>query len=86
MRRLHYATVTTDAHAVVVTTWQEAKAKGSRQYVDHYRMAIDGRTLDEGTLELENRPIPCSAWDSCPNPDHKHNRPHLDDQADQAKT
>jgi hypothetical protein len=64
MRRLKYATVTTPDHAVVVTTWQEPRAKGSRQYADHYRFAIDGRILDEGTLDLDDQATPRA-------PDHR---------------
>ena len=53
MKKLQYATVATEAHSVVVSTWQEPAGKGSRRYVDHYRMTVDGRVLDEGTLDDE---------------------------------
>lgn len=44
MKNLHYATVITEAHAVRVTTWDDADGTG-------YKMTVDGRVLDEGRLD-----------------------------------
>jgi hypothetical protein len=43
MHDLHYATVANPRHAITVATWKEGDDL-------KYRMRMDGRVLDEGSL------------------------------------
>lgn len=42
---LRYATLVTDKHSIVVSTWFETEDSAY-----HYKMKVDGRTVSEGTL------------------------------------
>jgi hypothetical protein len=54
VKDLKYAVARNEKHNIIVATWQERKAKDSRQFVDHYKITIDGKVLDEGVLNTED--------------------------------
>jgi hypothetical protein len=60
MANLHYATVTTERHSIVVSTWTEADGS------TWVKMTVDGRTLTMRPIELApGTDLPAWDWLDC---------------------